>query len=143
MPTLTLNNHRAVVALLVEDNANDIFMIREVLKHSKYAIHLGVVNNGSEALSYLHHEGEYVDTAEPDLLLLDLNLPKIDGWKVLTEIKQDPHLNCLPVLLVSSTWRKEDEERAHELKADNYLVKPLDMAHFPMLIQAVEKVIAA
>ena len=143
MQVTTQNQRRSAVILVAEENLTDVYMIQEVLKHSRYAIHPEVVYSGEEALSYLRHEGGHADTADPDLLLLDLNLPKMDGWKVLEAVKQDPRLNCIPVLLVSSSWNKEDEARAHELKADYYLVKPLDMVHFPMLIQAVERVLAA
>jgi chemotaxis family two-component system response regulator Rcp1 len=143
MQVIPQNQNRSVVILLAEDNLTDAFLIQEALKHSKYPIHLGVVHNGEEALHVLHHEGRNHSLEDPDLLVVDLNLSKINGWKVLEAVKQDPALSRLPVLLVTSSWKKEDEERAHELKADCYLVKPLDTAHFPMLLQAVERLLAA
>jgi CheY-like chemotaxis protein len=145
MQVIPQSQNRSVVILLAEDNLTDAFLIQEALKHSKYQypVRLGVVHDGAEALNVLHHEGRNHLIEDPDLLVLDLNLGKVNGWKVLEAVKQDPALGRLPVLLVTSTWKKEDEERAHEMKADCYLVKPLDTAHFPMLLQAVERLLAA
>jgi chemotaxis family two-component system response regulator Rcp1 len=133
------NPTKSVEVLLVEDNHTDVYFIREALKQSKYSVRLGVVFDGVRALAYLRHQGHFANTANPDLILLDLNMPSMDGWEVLTEIKRDPHLQQIPVLVVTTSGNEEDKMRARELRAGSYIVKPMNMIQFPALVNAVER----
>ena len=99
---------RPVNILLVEDNPGDVRLTREALKESKLLNNLRVVEDGVEAMAYLHREREYADAARPDLILLDLNLPKKDGREVLEEIKGDPALRCIPVVVLTTSTAEQD-----------------------------------
>jgi chemotaxis family two-component system response regulator Rcp1 len=132
---------KTVEILLVEDNQTDVYFIREALKRSKYSIRLEVVYDGEKALAYLRHQGPFLQSTSPELVLLDLNLPKMNGWEVLTEIKRDPLLSRTPVLVVTTSGTVTDAIRARQLRADFYIVKPLNMIEFPMLIKAVDRIL--
>jgi CheY-like chemotaxis protein len=129
----------SVDILLAEDNQTDVFFIKEALKRCRFSVRLGVVHNGEEALSYLRHQGQFSYRPDPDLVLLDLNLPKKDGWEVLTEVKRDLKLNPIPVLILTSSMSEEDSRRAFRLNADFYMVKPLNMMQFPILVKSLER----
>jgi CheY-like chemotaxis protein len=143
MPTPLPTQNKAVKILLVEDNPNDVFLIQEALNRCKHRVYLGIAYDGEEALSYLRHEGVYASTPNPDLILMDLNLPRISGWEVLEAVKGDFRIRRIPVVLVSTAWSEWNNRRAHEMNAEGYLVKPLDMAQFPMLIHTIEKLFAS
>jgi len=137
--TILKNAAGTVDVLLAEDNLTDVFFIKEALKRCRFSIRLGVVHNGEEALSYLRHQGTFAYRPDPDIVLLDLNLPKKDGWQVLAEIKGDPQLNPTPVLVITGSMNESDAKRAYRLNADFYLVKPLNMIQSPILIKSLER----
>ncbi len=124
--------------LLVEDNLGDITLMKEILKMSKFPIRLNVVRNGSEALDYLYHEGVYQDSKEPDLILLDLNLPKVDGREVLAQIKRDSLLGHIPTLVMTSSKNEADVLEAYKNNANFYIVKPMDMDHYMVIMKYLE-----
>ncbi len=141
MPANPITLTKPVNILLVEDNHTDIYFIRETLKRCRFSVRLGVAYNGEEALAYLRHQGSFLLSADPDLILLDLNLPKKNGWDVLTEMKKDPRLNGIPVIIITTPGNVEDARRAYQLNADSYIVKPPNMIQFPMLLMSIEKVL--
>ena len=126
--------------LLVEDNPADAFLTREALKQKEINnSDLSVVIDGQEALAYLHKEGKYAGVRRPDLILLDLNLPKKDGRKVLAEIKEDPLLKQIPVVIFTSSAAPQDIMQAYALYANCYIIKPLDLDNFFQVIRNVIK----
>ncbi len=141
MPATQEEKTKHVEILLAEDNPTDAYLIRELLKRSKYSVHLSVVYNGAKALAYLQHEGPYLGAPDPDLVLLDLDLPKITGWDVLGNMKQDPQMSQIPVLVVTASDSEKDKWRAHALGADEYLVKPMNMFEFPSLVWTVDRLV--
>ena len=124
--------------LLVEDSEADIRLTREALKENKIKIELDVVNDGVEAIAYLKKEGKYKNTIRPDLILLDLNLPKKDGIEVLVEIKADSNLRCIPVVMLTISKDEEDVLRVYELGANCFITKPVDLKQFTKIIDAIE-----
>jgi len=133
-----LEEHTDVI-LLVEDNPGDVRLMREALRQSrKRAYHLNVVNNGEEAMAFLQ-KNQYANELPPDLILLDLNLPFKNGYEVLTEIKQDPQLRHIPVVILTSSNSSEDILRTYNLGADFYLVKPADIDQFDGLAKSIEE----
>ncbi len=129
---------RPVEILLVEDNPGDVRLTREALKEGKVRNNLNVVGDGVEALAYLRREGKYAGTVRPDLILLDLNLPKKDGREVLVEIKQDPSLRLIPVVILSSSPAEQDILRAYDLHANCYVTKPVDLDQFITVVKSIE-----
>lgn len=125
--------------LLVDDNLTDVFFIREALKRCRFAVRLGVAHDGFEALSYLRKDGHFSVVPDPDLVILDLNLPRKNGWEVLTEMKKDLELNPIPVLILTTSNSEADSRRAYRLNADFYMVKPLNMAEFSILTRSLER----
>lgn len=123
--------------LLVEDNRGDARLVAEALKESPIQTQVNVVGDGVQALACLRQEGEYAEVARPDLILLDLNLPKKDGRQVLTEIKTDPALKRLPVLILTSSGAQEDIIQAYDRGANCYLLKPVGLDEYFALLQAV------
>ncbi len=124
--------------LLVEDNLGDITLMKEVLKMSKFPVRLVVVRNGSEALEYLRREGGYRDSREPDIVLLDLNLPKVDGREVLAQIKRDRQLSHIPILIMTSSKSEMDILDAYKNDANFYIVKPMDLDHYVVIMKYLE-----
>lgn len=124
--------------LLVEDNPADVRLIREVLKETKLVNALHVVGDGIEALRFLHGEEPYADAPAIDLLLLDLNLPKKSGQEVLEEIKEDPHLRVLPVVILTTSSAESDVLAAYESYANCYITKPLDLEQFMKVVHSIE-----
>jgi two-component system, chemotaxis family, response regulator Rcp1 len=124
--------------LLVEDNLGDITLMKEILKMSKFPIHLNTVRNGSDALNYLYHEGNFQDSREPDVILLDLNLPKVDGREVLAQIKADSLLGHIPILVMTSSKNEADVLQAYKNKANFYIVKPMDMDHYMVIMKYLD-----
>ena len=141
MPVTQEEKTKPFEILLVEDNPTDAYLIQEALKRSKHSIHLSMVYNGAKALAYLQQEGPYIGAPEPDLVLLDLNLPKITGWEVLGNMKQDHRMTRIPVLVVTASENEKDKWRAHALGADEYLVKPMNMFEFPSLAWTVDRLV--
>ena len=124
--------------LLVEDNPGDERLTKEALRECKLANILNVAKDGVEAMSFLRREGSYVNAVCPDLILLDLNLPKKDGREVLAEIKGDPQLKDIPVVVLTVSKAEQDIIETHELKADDYLTKPVDLDQFMWAIRFIE-----
>ena len=129
---------RPVEILLVEDNLGDVRLAEEALKEGKVSNNLSVVGDGTEALVFLRREGRYADATRPDLILLDLNLPKMDGRQVLAEIKQDPHLKRIPVVILTSSAAEQDILKAYDLHANCYISKPVDLEQFIKVVKSIE-----
>ena len=125
--------------LLVEDNPGDVELTREALHDSKVHMHLNVVNDGVEALAFLRREEQYAGAPRPDLILLDLNLPKKDGRAVLAEIKQDRTLRHIPVVILTSSQAEQDILRAYDLHANCYVTKPVDFDQFITIVRSIEQ----
>jgi CheY-like chemotaxis protein len=125
--------------LLVEDNPGDVELTREALVESKVHMRLSVVSDGVEALAFLRREGRHADAPRPDLMLLDLNLPKKDGRAVLGEVKQDPALRNIPVVILTSSQAEQDIVRAYDLHANCYVTKPVDLEQFMTIVRSIEQ----
>ena len=125
--------------LLVEDNPGDVRLTREALKEEKVLNNLNVVGDGVEAMAFLRREGKYADAARPDLILLDLNLPKKDGREVLEDIKSDPTLKLIPVVILTTSRAEEDILKAYDLHANCYVTKPVDLEQFITVVQSIEE----
>ena len=127
-----------VEILLVEDNPADVRLTQEALKEEKLLINLNVVNDGVEALAFLHREGRYASAVRPDLILLDLNLPRKDGREVLEEIKNDPHLMNIPVVVLTVSEAEKDIMESYHLHTNCYIVKPLDLNQFSRVVKSIQ-----
>ena len=124
--------------LLVEDNPGDIRLTQEVLKEGKVYNTLSVVENGVQAISFLKKENEYQDVQTPDLILLDLNLPKKDGREVLFDIKNDPDLKKIPVVVLTTSQAEEDILKVYDLNANCFISKPVDLGQFIDVIKSIK-----
>ncbi len=134
----TERKDRAVEILFVEDNPGDVRLTQEALNEGNVRINLQVVGDGVEAMSFLRQEGKFVDMSRPDLILLDLNLPKKDGHEVLAEIKSDEVLKRIPVVILTTSRAEEDIFKSYNLYANCYVIKPLDLDQFMKVVQAIE-----
>jgi len=130
---------RPVEILLVEDNPADIRLTQEAIKEVKILNNLRVITNGVEALAFLRREGPYADAARPDLVLLDLNIPKKNGFDVLKEIKTDEALKHIPVVILTASKADEDIIDAYYLHANCYITKPVDLAQFEKIVRSIEE----
>ena len=124
--------------LLVEDNPGDVFLTQEAFREGRLAHRLSVVEDGEEALRFLRREGEHKSAPQPDLILLDLNLPKKDGRELLGEVKTDPELRQIPIIVLTTSAAEQDIARAYKLHANCYLTKPIHMDYFLKTIRSVE-----
>jgi two-component system, chemotaxis family, response regulator Rcp1 len=131
--------HELVQILLVEDNPGDVRLTREALKEAKFRNKVQVVGDGVEALEYLRQQGQYAGAVRPHLIMLDLNLPRMDGREVLAAIKKDGDLRRIPVVVLSSSEAETDIARAYELHANAYVTKPVDIDHFLQVVKAIEE----
>jgi chemotaxis family two-component system response regulator Rcp1 len=129
---------RPIEILLVEDNPGDIRLTREGLKEGRIFNNLSVVEDGVEAMAFLRREGEYADAPHPDLILLDLNLPKKDGREVLKEIKSDPKLRRIPVVILTTSRAEEDIMDTYDQHANCYIIKPVDFDQFVNVVKTIE-----
>ena len=129
----------AVSILLVEDNPADVRLTQEGLKRAKVLNRLNVVEDGEEALAFLRREGSYADAPRPDLIFLDLNLPRMDGRQFLAEIKKDPVLNHIPVVVLTSSDADEDVLKAYKLQASCYVKKPVLFQEFLKTIKLIDE----
>jgi CheY-like chemotaxis protein len=129
---------KPIEILMVEDNPGDVRLTVEALKDTKLNNNLAVVENGVEALAYLRQEGDYADAPRPDLILLDLNLPKKDGREVLGEIKKDADLGRIPVVILTTSQAEEDILKTYDLHANCYISKPVDLEQFTQVIRSIE-----
>jgi CheY-like chemotaxis protein len=127
-----------IEVLLVEDNPGDAQLTRIALEDSKISIHLNVVEDGVEAMAFLRKQEKYVKAAHPDIVLLDLNLPRKDGREVLAEIKGDEKLKRIPVVILTTSQAEEDILKAYNLCANCYITKPVDFDQFVKIVQSIE-----
>ena len=134
----TSKNVRPVQILLVEDNPGDVGLTLEALKEAKVLNKLTVVKDGIEALSLLRRQGQHTHAARPDLILLDLNLPKKDGREVLAEIKADDNLKRIPVIILTTSENEQDVVKSYNLHANCYITKPLDLDQFIKVVKSIE-----
>ncbi|SEH31113.1 response regulator [Magnetospirillum fulvum] len=125
--------------LLVEDNPGDARLAQEALKEGRMTSRLKVVVDGVEAMAYLRHEGVYADSPRPDLVLLDLNLPRKDGRQVLAEMKEDPELRRIPVVVLTTSQAGQDILRSYDLHANCYITKPVDLDRFISVVRSIEE----
>lgn len=125
--------------LLVEDNPGDIRLTQEVLKEGKVQNQLSIVENGVQAISFLKKEDGYKDAPTPDLILLDLNLPKKDGREVLLDIKKDKDLRKIPVVVLTTSQAEEDILKVYDLNANCYISKPVDLGQFIDVVKSIEE----
>ncbi|KKN13280.1 hypothetical protein LCGC14_1007900 [marine sediment metagenome] len=129
---------KIVEILLIEDSPGDIRLTQEALKDSKISNNLHVVTDGVEAMAFLRKEGKYSEKPRPDLILLDLNLPKKDGREVLAEIKQDEQLKRIPVIILTVSETEEDVLKTYNLHANCYITKPVDLEQFLKVVKTTE-----
>jgi chemotaxis family two-component system response regulator Rcp1 len=130
---------RPIEILMVEDNPGDVRLTREALKDAKVSNTLHVMEDGVAALDFLYQRGAHDTAPRPDLILLDLNLPKKNGREVLAEIKQDAHLKTIPVVILTTSQAEEDVLRAYSLHANCYITKPVDFIQFTKILRTIEE----
>lgn len=136
---MTVNyEHKPIEILLAEDNPGDVDLAKEALQDSKIVNKLHTVPDGVEAMAFLHKEGEYAQKPRPDLILLDLNMPKKDGREVLAEIKSDPDLRRIPVVVLTISKDEADVLKSYDLHANCYITKPIDLEQFITIIKSIE-----
>jgi CheY-like chemotaxis protein len=137
--TVPADGNSPIEVLLVEDDPGDVLMTKEAFAEHKLRNRLNVVSDGDAALSYLRREGEYADMSTPDLILLDLNLPRRDGREVLEEIKKDEHLCQIPVVVLTTSRADEDILRSYQLHANAYVTKPVDFDRFISVVRQIDE----
>ena len=129
---------RPIEVLLVEDDPGDVMMTREAFQDYKLQNQLHVVSDGAEAMEFLRQEGEYAGRPRPDLVLLDLNLPRKDGREVLAEVKEDADLRTIPVVVLTTSEAEEDIARSYDLHANAYVSKPVDFDRFIEVVRQID-----
>lgn len=130
-------NHRTVDVLLVEDSKADADLVREAIEGGKLIVNLNVVRDGEEAMDYLRRQGRFHDAPRPDLVLLDLNLPKKDGREVLREVKADADLCLIPIVVLTTSSADEDILQSYQLHANAYIAKPVEFESFVKIVNQV------
>ncbi|MBA3857448.1 MAG: hypothetical protein C0507_11120 [Cyanobacteria bacterium PR.3.49] len=125
--------------LLVEDSRADARLIVEVFKDEKIAVDIEVVRDGEEAMDFLNKNGRFSESARPDLILLDLNLPKKDGREVLAEVKRNPDLSSIPIIILTTSQSEEDVVKSYRLHASCYVTKPLELEQFERVIRSLDE----
>jgi chemotaxis family two-component system response regulator Rcp1 len=133
-----MNNGELVEILLIEDNPGDVRLTLEAFKEGKVRNKIYVVNDGVEALAFLRREGKYADMPRPDVILLDLNLPRKDGREVLGEIKKDPNLSRIPVVILTTSQAEQDVLQTYNLHANCYITKPVELEQFMTVVKSIE-----
>jgi CheY-like chemotaxis protein len=128
---------RPIELLLVEDSPGDVRLTQEVFRRANSAVQLHVASDGVEAMAFLRHEGAYANVPRPDLILLDLNLPKMDGREVLAEIKADEDLKTIPIVILTTSDATEDVMKSYQLQANCYLCKPVQLEEFESLVRSI------
>ena len=131
-------DYQMVDVLLVEDDAGDVLMTREAFEHYKIRNTLHVVTDGEQAIQFVRREGEFAGAPRPGLIMLDLNLPRRDGLEVLAEIKADPELRLIPVVILTTSQAEEDIVRSYALHANAYVTKPVDFERFIEVIRQID-----
>jgi CheY-like chemotaxis protein len=130
---------RPVELLLVEDNPGDIRLTQEALRSGQVQVNLNIARDGVEALDFLRQRAKFQSAPKPDLILLDLNLPRKNGREVLSEIKSDPELRRIPVLIMTTSRAEQDVNRAYNLNANCYITKPMDLDEFLRIVKSIEE----
>lgn len=138
MPLTSSLRARPVEILLVEDNPGDVRLTREALKEGKISNNLSVVHDGLEALDFLYRRGAYNQAVRPDIILLDLNLPRMDGRAVLQEVKNDASLRRIPIVVLTTSGAEEDIVRSYDLHVNCYITKPVDIDQFIDVVKAID-----
>jgi len=136
---VTTAEGRAIDILLVEDDPGDELITREAFEHNKLKNRLHVAHDGEEGLNYLYRRGEFADAPRPDLILLDLNLPKYDGRQLLEKIKSDPELAQIPVVVLTTSSAEEDILKSYKLHANAYVTKPVDLDQFMRAVRQIDE----
>ncbi len=129
---------KSIDILLVEDNPGDVMLVEEALSDSKVRNRLHVVSDGEQAMEFVRREGTHAGAPRPDLILLDLNLPKKSGREVLREVKTHPDLKSIPVIVLTSSKSDDDVVKSYELHANAYILKPVDFHQFMKIMRAIE-----
>lgn len=129
---------KPIEILLVEDNPGDVRLTRESLHDAKVCNNMAVASDGVEAMACLRREGQYANATRPDLILLDLNLPRMNGFEVLDAIKEDPDLKRIPVVVLTTSQAEQDIIRSYDLYANAYVNKPVDLEQFIKVIKSIE-----
>jgi len=129
---------RPIEILMVEDNPGDVRLTVEALKEGKVRNNFHTVEDGVEAMSFLRRQGRYTEAPRPDLILLDLNLPKMNGREVLAEIKEDPELRRIPVVILTVSKAEQDIVKSYNLHANCYITKPVDLDQFLEVVKSIE-----
>ena len=132
-------DQKVIDVLLVEDDPGDVLMTREAFEHNKVRNRLSVVADGVSALEFLRKEGEHAGAPTPDLVLLDLNLPRMDGREVLEAMKSDPHMRSIPVVVLTTSEAEEDVIRRYSLHANAYVTKPVDFDRFIDVVRQIDE----
>jgi len=133
-----INDSAPIELLLVEDDPGDVLMTREALSEAKVVHHLQVVDNGEKAMAFLGQYGDFADAPRPDLIFLDLNLPRLDGREVLGLIKADPLIRSIPVVILTTSNAEEDVVKSYDLHANAYVTKPVDFNAFTTAVRQVD-----
>lgn len=134
-----MDKGKVIDILLVEDNPADVRLMQEALKDGKVKNKLNIVYDGEEAVDYLYKKGKYSGAVRPDLILLDLNLPKKDGREVLEDIKNDPDLKSIPIVILTTSKSEEDILKTYRLHANCYITKPVDLNQFIDVVKSIEE----
>ncbi len=132
-------NIRPIEILLVEDSPSDAALTVEALKAGKVANKLNLVEDGVEAMDYLNRRGKYAKATRPDLIMLDLNLPRKDGREVLSELKNDPDLKIIPIIVLTTSHSDKDILQSYQFNANCYITKPVDFTHFIEVVKSIEQ----
>lgn len=136
---MTPRTGQPIEVLLVEDDPGDVLLIKEAFEFNKVSNNLHCVSDGEQALAFLRREGEHADAARPDLVLLDLNLPRKDGREVLAEVKADEDLRTIPVVVLTTSEAEEDVLRSYQLHANAYVTKPVDFERFIEVVRQIDE----
>ena len=136
---MNLSETKPIEILLVEDSPSDATLTIEALERGKVANKLNLVEDGEEAIAYLRRQGKFAKAVRPDLIMLDLNLPKKDGREVLAEIKNDPDLKIIPIIVLTTSHSDKDILQSYRLNANCYITKPVDFAHFIEVVKSIEQ----
>ena len=127
-----------IEVLLVEDSPGDVRLTREAFKDAKVHINLHVASDGADAMAFLERQGEHANAPRPDLILLDLNLPKKDGREVLAELKESPALKCIPVVILTTSASEADIQGSYQRHANCYITKPVDLEGFLKVVRSID-----
>lgn len=133
-----LSHTRQAEVLLVEDNEDDVYLTQRAFKAAKFVVNLHHVNNGKKCMAFLRKQPPYADVPTPDLILLDLNMPVMDGREVLAEIVKDDALKHLPVVVLTTSYEAEDVRKMYKLRCNSYITKPVDFEKFAEAVEKIE-----